>query len=123
MNNPCLLDGLKFDIRLYVLVLSCDPLRIFIHKEGLVRFATKEYHAIDLGAPKSDLKQTYMHLTNYALNKDNADFIQATSVEDDSSHKRTITQLWRKLREKNVDIDKIQLKINDIIIKTMISVQ
>ena len=43
MQNPYLLDGLKFDIRLYVLVLSCDPLKIFLYEEGMVRFATHKY--------------------------------------------------------------------------------
>jgi tubulin polyglutamylase TTLL6/13 len=40
IHHPYLVDKLKFDIRLYVLVLSCDPLKIFLFKEGLVRFAT-----------------------------------------------------------------------------------
>lgn len=31
-----LLDGFKFDLRVYVLMTSCDPMRIFMYKDGLV---------------------------------------------------------------------------------------
>lgn len=42
-SQPFLIDGFKFDMRIYVLVTSCDPLRIFVYKEGLARFATMRY--------------------------------------------------------------------------------
>lgn len=43
VSQPFLIDGFKFDMRIYVLVTSCDPLKIFVYKEGLARFATMRY--------------------------------------------------------------------------------
>ena len=43
ISNPLLLNGYKFDIRLYVLVTSTDPLKVYIYNEGLVRFASEPY--------------------------------------------------------------------------------
>jgi len=70
ISNPLLINGLKFDLRLYVLVTSFDPLKIYIYNEGLVRFASEPYDI-------SNIKQNvFAHLTNYSINKKSENFIQ-----------------------------------------------
>lgn len=43
VNRPFLIDGYKFDLRVYVAVTSCDPFRVFVYKDGLARFTTQHY--------------------------------------------------------------------------------
>ena len=65
ISNPYLYFGKKFDLRVYVLVTSFNPLEAFLYKEGLVRIASKSYHT------KSDsLNDTLVHITNSAIQGD-----------------------------------------------------
>jgi len=70
IDNPLLLDGYKFDLRIYVALMSVNPLRLYIYEEGLVRLATIKYTQATAGAKYNQ----YTHLTNYSLNKHNAAF-------------------------------------------------
>ena len=69
IHNPFLIDGYKFDLRIYVLVTRIEPLTIFVYKEGLARFATKKY--CEKSFDFSDEKSAFIHLTNYSINKKN----------------------------------------------------
>jgi len=59
-----LIRGYKYDLRVYVMVSSFEPLKIYLFKDGLVRLATVPY-----STGKSTLKQRFVHLTNYSVNK------------------------------------------------------
>ena len=119
MPNPYLLDGLKFDLRLYVLVTSCHPLTIFWHKEGIARFATQAY---SLKQGKGEMPEK-AHLTNYAINKDADNFkISDDDIEQGTSSKRTLETVYKRLQQDGVDVNLLKLKIADLIIKTLISV-
>ena len=119
--NPYLLDGLKFDLRLYVLVTSCHPLTIFWHKEGIARFATQPYSIAKNS--KGEMSEK-VHLTNYAINKDAEDFkITDKDILAGTSSKRTLDTVYKRLQEEGVDVNLLKLKIADLIIKTLISVQ
>lgn len=64
VDNPLLVGGKKFDLRLYVLVTSWRPLKVYKYKHGFCRFCTVKYSS-DL----SDLDNMFMHLTNVAIQK------------------------------------------------------
>ena len=88
MSRPFLIDGLKFDLRIYVMIAGTDPLRIYVYNEGLARFCTEPYQT-----PKSDnLDNKYMHLTNYAINKLSPNFIFNEEATCIFSHKQRMRQ-------------------------------
>lgn len=66
LEKPFLINRKKFDMRMYVLVTSFHPLRVYFYQEGLARFATEEYS----NDPKI-LKNKFVHLTNFSINKKN----------------------------------------------------
>ncbi|XP_066184223.1 tubulin polyglutamylase TTLL13-like [Sylvia atricapilla] len=113
ISEPFLIDGFKFDMRIYVLVTSCDPLRIFLYKEGLARFATMRY----IDHSTRNLGDICMHLTNYAINKHNENFI----MDDTVGSKRKLSTLNAWMAEHSYDTSKLWADIDDIVIKTLIS--
>lgn len=64
------MEKMKFDFRLYVLVLGVNPLRVYLSKEGLARLSTKMYEEVD----DKNLQDMMMHLTNYSINKNSMKF-------------------------------------------------
>ncbi|XP_008578223.1 PREDICTED: probable tubulin polyglutamylase TTLL1 [Galeopterus variegatus] len=69
INNPLLIGGRKFDLRLYVLVSTYRPLRCYMYKLGFCRFCTVKYTP-----STSELDNMFVHLTNVAIQKHGEDY-------------------------------------------------
>ena len=83
----------EFDVRLYVAVTSYDPLIIYLYEEGMARFATIKYDTSN-----RHIKNQWMHLTNYSINKKNQDYVRCDDAEqEDYGNKWTLGALLRPL--------------------------
>ncbi|XP_049837747.1 tubulin polyglutamylase ttll6-like [Schistocerca gregaria] len=113
ISKPFLVDGFKFDLRLYVLITSCDPLRVYVYNDGLVRFATCRYRE----PTPSNTSNVFMHLTNYAVNKYSRTYV----VDDEAGSKRKISSLNKWLEKKEYNVEELWQNIDEVIIKTIIA--
>ena len=106
LDCPHLIEDLKYDLRIYVLLYGVNPLRIYIHKEGIARFCTEPYRKPN----GRNLSNLYMHLTNYAINKHNSKFQQNEASESDDAeegHKRSLAALLNILKAEGANIQKL----------------
>ncbi len=143
LNKPLLIDKLKFDLRIYVLITSVFPLRIFVAREGLARFCTEPYEGIN----KQNRGNQFKHLTNYAINKKNDAFQapkgpendseeggwgdfeanglesseQARKIVDSGGSKRALTSIYAWLDSNGFRSDIVKRDIHEVIVKTILS--
>ncbi|XP_014479842.1 PREDICTED: tubulin polyglutamylase TTLL4-like [Dinoponera quadriceps] len=116
LSRPMLIHGAKFDLRLYVLVTSFNPLRVYMYPDGLVRFASVKYNE-DI----NHLSDRFMHLTNYSINKSSATYTSNDCADSCTGHKWTLRTLWSYLEQERVNVDKLWASIKDMVVKTMIA--
>ncbi|XP_075048148.1 tubulin polyglutamylase TTLL5 isoform X2 [Mixophyes fleayi] len=117
ISNPLLIDGFKFDVRLYVLITSYDPLVIYLYEEGLTRFATVRYDRT-----ARNIKNQFMHLTNYSVNKKSGDYVSCDDPEvEDYGNKWSMSAMLRYLKQEGRDTAALMSQVEDLIIKTIIS--
>ena len=104
-----LLDNTKFDLRVYVLVTSVSPLKVYVCKDGLARFCSE----------KVGSGSKYSMLTNVTFNKN-----KERDEDDDidfSEISRLISDVFPVLRQKGIDTDKLWADVEKIITLTIIS--
>ena len=63
-----------------------------------------------------------MHLSNYSLNKKNENFIQNENCEqDDFGYKWSLSAFCKHLEQVGIDMNLLWSRINDVIMKTILS--
>ena len=117
ISNPHLINGKKYDLRLYVLITGYCPLKIYLFEDGLTRFCSEDYNL-----DQSKLSDKYIHLTNYSINKNNENFEKNDDTEKEEGNKWSIFTYKKFLKENKIDFNKIWKKIKDIVIKTILSI-
>ena len=81
--RPLLLQGRKFDIRVWLLLTSVDPVQLYVCQEGLVSICAE---ADDTNRPD----ELCRHLSNYAVNKSHPAY-------SPTANKMSLSALWREL--------------------------
>ena len=110
--NPHLINGKKYDLRIYVLVTGVKPLRIYLNKEGLVRISAEKFNLNE-----NNLDNKYIHLTNTGINKKSTDYIYVKDFDSENANKWSLYTYQKYIRSENVDYNIIRQKISDIVIK------
>lgn len=61
IENPLIILNRKFDIRVWVIVSSWNPLKVFYYNQPYVRFGAQDYDTSNIG-------NLFSHLTNNSIN-------------------------------------------------------
>jgi hypothetical protein len=98
------IDDRKFDLRLYALIASMSPLRIYIYRHGVARFCTAS----------PDANTRFGFLTNTAVNSKNPDAQPEKMTQ-------MISDVFKRLQDEGHDIDLLWRQIDQAIVMTIIS--
>ena len=116
LTNPLLLDeGYKFDMRIYTLITSTNPLEMFLYKDGFARVSNELFSL--------DIKNIRTHLTNAAIQNRRAN--QKNYEKLYGGSKISLDLLKYKLEKQyNIDFDElIWPQVKELIIKALIACQ
>ena len=106
IENPFLLAGKKFDLRLYVLLASWRPLIVYKYAQGFARFCSVQY-----STDTSELDNNFMHLTNVSIQSKGEDY------NDDHGGKWSFTNLLNFIAgtRGKAAVDKLKKDIDNVL--------
>ncbi|KAK1444772.1 tubulin polyglutamylase like protein [Babesia gibsoni] len=96
VDRPMLIDARKFDFRVYVLITNIGGgFAAFLSTLGLARVCIHPYQRPN----NKNCNDTFMHLTNYSINRQHKRFQRSIDIADDTSNKRTLTSALGSLQQ------------------------
>uniref|UniRef100_A0A8D3CB34 Tubulin--tyrosine ligase-like protein 9 n=1 Tax=Scophthalmus maximus TaxID=52904 RepID=A0A8D3CB34_SCOMX len=112
IENPYLINGKKFDLRIYVLVTSYVPLKAWLYRDGFARFSSTRFSL-------SSIDDKYMHLTNVAVQRTAPDY------DPEKGCKWQMQQLRRYLTAKHGReiVETLFKEMDNIFVRSLLSVQ
>ncbi|XP_061638732.1 probable tubulin polyglutamylase TTLL9 isoform X3 [Phyllopteryx taeniolatus] len=112
IENPYLLGGRKFDLRVYLMVTSYFPLKAWLYREGFARLSSTRFSL-------SSIDDKYVHLTNVAVQKTAPDY------DPEKGCKWKIQKLRRYLTAKHGRqvVESLFKEMDNIFISSLQSVQ
>ena len=114
IQYPLLIGGKKFDVRLYVLISSFSPLKVYQYRRGFARFTNSRYSS----DPQS-IYDGFSHLTNVAIQK------HAENYDDRTGGKMELQAMKMYLMSQyGVErVDALFWEIQMIILRSLLAVQ
>jgi len=114
INNPYLVAGRKFDLRLYALVTSYMPLTVWLHRSGFCRFSSTRY-----SSSATTMGDQSIHLTNVAIQK------KQDGYDDETGGKWLLRdlKLYLMSRYGTTLVDKLFFDMQTVIVNSLKSVQ
>jgi len=109
LDDPHLINDRKYVLRLYVLVSSIEPFRVYLYDEGFAKLASDPYDLDDLDNP-------FAHLTNPDINALNEDAEAPVVFVNFKEYRK-----W--LREQGHDDALLFDKVRDLVTLTSLSVR
>lgn len=107
--SPHLLDGRKYTLRLYVLIESLAPLRVWLHRDGFAKLASRPF-----SREPEDRADRFRHLTN-------PDVLADDATAPVSSDNLTLDAYRRRLVGDGVDVDALWLRIRAAVASTILA--
>ena len=104
ISRPMLISRHRFTIRTYAIVTSIKPLRVWIHKRGIVKFTTKPFEPMHASVTSAVVQQSqYHHGKGHSANKNAI----RGKCDQCLGSRWKLSWLWKHLSKSSIDSDKV----------------